>query len=358
MLGFWSMTKTVLLAQYANIGGQAIIEGVMMRSPNAFVIAIRLQNGKIRLRSDQWFGLAQKHPIFQKPFFRGIILLVEAMFNGIFALNYSSQVAINEEKHNQDLKLDWAIIFSIALSFVFAIFLFVFIPHATTVGLSQAFSLGWSLKGFSFHFFDGLVKAGVLIFYIYLIGRIPDVKRVFEYHGAEHKAIATFEAGDILIPENAKKFSRFHPRCGTSFVFFVLFVSIVLYSSLFSMIELARDFSFIEKHVFALFFKIIFVLPIAGISYEILKLAGKYPSKKVFKIISFPGLLLQRLTTNEPDLDQLEVALSSIKTVLSLEEKNKLNEIDKKVLNVEEVDIKDISELERPHSTINDFLES
>ena len=124
------------------------------------------------------------------------------------------------------------------------------------------------------------------------------------------------------------------------------------------MIELAKDFSFIEKHLLALIFKIIFVFPIAGISYEILKLAGKYPSKKVFKVISFPGLLLQRLTTNEPDLEQLEVALSSIKTVLSLEEKNKLNEIDKKILNVEEVDIKNISELERPYSTIKDFLES
>lgn len=358
MLGFWSTTKNLLLAQYANIGGQAIIEGVMMRSPNAFVIAIRLQSGKIRLRSDQWFGFAQKHPVFRKPFFRGIILLIEAMFNGIFALNYSSQVAISEEKHDQDFKLDWAIILSIALSFVFAIFLFVFIPHAATIGLSETLSLDWDLKGLSFHFFDGFVKACVLIFYIYLIGQIPDVKRVFEYHGAEHKAIATFEAGELLTPENAKKFSRFHPRCGTSFVFFVLFVSIVLYSSLFSMIELAKDFSFIEKHLLALIFKIIFVFPIAGISYEILKLAGKYPSKKVFKVISFPGLLLQGLTTNEPDLEQLEVALSSIKTVLSLEEKNKLNEIDKKILNVEEVDIKNISELERPYSTIKDFLES
>ncbi|MBT4791685.1 MAG: DUF1385 domain-containing protein [Halobacteriovoraceae bacterium] len=364
----------VLAKQYTSIGGQAVIEGVMMRSPNAFVVAVRKPNGEIRLRRDQWYGLSQKIPFFKKPFLRGIIMLFEAMANGILSLNYSANIALEEEMKAEALKkgktleeyeaekkksesIDWMTFFTIALSLTLGLGLFVFVPHASTEAINQIFKLGWSLDGYAFHLIDGCIKACIFVIYIKLIGYVPDIKRVFQYHGAEHKSIATFEAGEELSIENAKKYSKLHPRCGTSFIFFLLFISIIIFSGLFTALPIGEGLPNIPKHILAVVVKICFMIPIAGVSYEIIKFAGKHIEHPFCKALSAPGMMLQRLTTREPDDSQLEVALSSIKAVLFLEENYKLKEVKNKVLSLEEIDVHNLAMIEVSNSSLTDFLE-
>lgn len=363
-----------LAKQYTSIGGQAVIEGVMMRSPNAFVVAVRKPDGEIRLRRDQWFGISQKFSFMKKPFLRGIVMLIEAMANGIVSLNYSANIAMDEEQKEKALKkgktieeyeaskkkaekIDLATFATIATSFAFGIGLFVFVPHALTEGLNTWFSLGWNLDGFWFHFIDGVIKACVFILYIWIIGFIPDIRRVFQYHGAEHKSISTFEAGEELIVENARKFTTLHPRCGTSFIFFLLFISIIIFSVLFAIVPIGEGLPKILKHLVAIVVKIGLMIPVAGISYEIIKFAGKNAGNPLCRALSFPGMMLQKLTTKEPDDKQLEVALASIKAVLFLEEKYKLKTATEKVLTLEEVDVADLSAIENSSGKLSDFLE-
>jgi len=364
----------LLAKQYTSIGGQAVIEGVMMRSPNAFVVAVRKPDGSIRLRRDQWFGLSQKVPFMKKPFLRGIVMLIEAMANGVVSLNYSANIAMDEEQKAEAIKkgkteeqyekekkkkekIDIATFLTIATSFAFGMGLFVFVPHAATEGLNQVFELNWNLDGFMFHFVDGSIKACIFILYIWLIGFIPDIRRVFQYHGAEHKSISTFEAGEALTVENAIKYTTLHPRCGTSFIFFLLFISIVIFSVLFTILPIGQGLPVIAKHVLAIFVKIVFMIPVAGVSYEVIKFAGKNSGNALCKALSFPGMMLQKLTTKEPDEKQLEVALASIKAVLFLEEKYKLKEAEKKLLTLEEIDIANLEAIETSNSSLNDFLE-
>jgi uncharacterized protein YqhQ len=360
--------------QYTSIGGQAVIEGVMMRSPNAFVVAVRKPDGTIRLRRDQWYGISQKFNFLKKPFLRGIVMLFEAMANGIVSLNYSANIAMVEEMNAKALKngktaeeyeaekkqkekIDWATFLTIVTSLTFGMGLFVFVPHAATEGLNQWFSFQWNLDGFFFHFIDGIIKACVFILYIWLIGFIPDIRRVFQYHGAEHKSISTFEAGEELEVKNAMKFSTLHPRCGTSFIFFLLFISIIIFSFLFTIIPIGTNLPTIPKHLVAIVVKIGFMIPIAGISYEIIKFAGKNSKNPICKFLSFPGMMLQKLTTKEPDETQLEVALASIKAVLFLEEKYKLKEATERVLSLEEIDIYEIESIKSTNTSLHDFLE-
>ncbi|MFZ4712364.1 MAG: DUF1385 domain-containing protein [Bacteriovoracaceae bacterium] len=359
--------KILLLVakQYTSIGGQAVIEGVMMRSPNAFVVAVRKPDGSILLRRDQWYGLSKKLNIFKKPFVRGVLVLIESMANGIVSLNYSANIAqaAEDEKKGKSVerkkeKVDAATFLTIATSFVFGIALFVFLPHGITAWISSLKGQGFELNGFKFHFIDGVIKASIFILYIWLIGFLPDIKRVFQYHGAEHKSIATFEAGEKLIVENARKYTTLHPRCGTSFIFFLLFISIILFSVIFALIPVGVGQPPIIKHAMAMGLKVLFTIPIAGISYEIIRFAGKHAGNAVCKGISYPGMMLQKLTTKEPDDKQLEVALASIKAVLFLEDKFDLNQAKEKVLKVEEVEIKNLAEIEDTNSGLTDFLEA
>ncbi len=372
-----SILRKILLflgKQYTSIGGQAVIEGVMMRSPHAFVVAVRKPDGDIRLRRDQWFGLGSRVDAFKKPFLRGVLILIETMANGVVSLNYSANIAMDEEQKEKALKkgktleeyeaskkkaekVDLATFFTIATSFVFGIGLFVFLPHALTALIANWFGLAWDLDSFEFHAVDGTIKACIFVLYIWLISFLPDVRRVFQYHGAEHKSIATFEAGEELIVENARKYSTLHPRCGTTFVFFLLFISIIIFSCLFVLIPIGQGLPTIPRHLVAMVFKIFLMFPIAGISYELIKFSGKHSTKAICKAISFPGMMLQKLTTKEPDDEQLEVALASIKAVLFLEEKYNLKDVDKKVLSLEEVDIADLKAMEGTSSTLTDFLE-
>ncbi len=372
---FLKRILSFLANQYTSIGGQAVIEGVMMRSPNAFVVAVRKPDGSIRLRRDQWFGLSKRFNFLKKPFFRGIVMMVEAMANGVVSLNYSANIAMDEELKEKALKkgksleeyeagkkktekVDWATFLTIATSFLFGIGLFVFVPHAATAGIAKLLNYQWDLDGFAFHAVDGTIKAMMFILYIWGIGFMPDIRKVFQYHGAEHKSISTFEAGLPLTVENARKFKTLHPRCGTSFIFFLLFISIIIFSILFTVIPIGQDLPIIFKHLVAIVVKIFFMFPVAGISYEILKWAGKNAGSKVCKTISYPGMLLQNLTTKEPNDEQLEVAIASIKAVLVLEEKFNLKEAKDRVLKLEEVDINSLSDIEDSNATLKDFLEN
>ena len=345
--------------QYSSIGGQAVIEGVMMRSPNAFVVAVRLPNGKIRLRRDQWYGLSQKLNFLKKPLIRGVLVLIETMANGIVSLNYSANQAMEEgDEKKASEKIDFSTFLSIGLSFIFGIGLFVMLPHFLTAFIESNFEKVWGLDSFMFHAVDGAIKATIFILYVYLIGFIPDIRRVFQYHGAEHKSISTFEAQEALTVENARKYPTFHPRCGTTFIFFLLFISIVLFAGLFVFIKLPSDMPFILRHISAIGIKIVLTFPVAGISYEIIKKVGSICDTRLGKIISFPGMMLQRLTTKEPDDEQLEVALSSIKAVLYLEDKFNLKDAKNRVVKLEEIDLDSLEDVDMGSLKLKDFLES
>lgn len=361
--------------QYASIGGQAVIEGVMMRSPNAFVIAVRKPDGGIILRRDQWYGLSQKISFLKKPFLRGVLMLIETMANGVVSLNYSANIAMDEELKEKAIKkgktleeyeaekkkkekVDLATFLTIGVSFIFGIGLFVFLPHVLTAGMGHVLGIELGLDSFLFHAIDGVIKALIFLFYIWIIGFMPDVRRVFQYHGAEHKSISTFEADQSLSVENAKKFTTLHPRCGTSFIFFLIMISIILFSGIFSLVPIGQGLPPVIRHIVAVGFKVLLMFPVAGLSYEVIKKAGACSDSLWARIISKPGMMLQKLTTREPDEKQLEVALASIKAVLFLEEKYNLKSASQRVLEAEEVEIESIDQMESTNSRLSDFLEN
>lgn len=349
--------------EYTSIGGQAVLEGVMMRSPNAFVVAVRRKSGMIRLRCDQWWGFIHRVPWLKKPFLRGVLVLIETMMNGIVSLNYSANIAALDEEggeksdKKQSDSIGMATTLTLVFAFLLGIGLFVFLPHALTALLGKGLGQVWALEGGTFHLVDGLIKGIIFVGYIWLIGLFPDIQRVFAYHGAEHKSIATFEAGESLIVNNARKFSRIHPRCGTSFLFFLILVSIILFSAVFSTFTIAKGSPYLVRHVAAILFKIVLMFPIAGISYEIIKLAGARRNWRFLSWMAAPGLLLQRLTTREPSDEQLEVALASVKAVLELEEKFKLSKASGRVVTLKEVEINGVDAINVTNKTLKDFLE-
>ncbi|MCZ7585945.1 MAG: DUF1385 domain-containing protein [Deltaproteobacteria bacterium] len=308
-----------------NVGGQAVIEGVMMRSPNSFAVCLRAPDGRIVLREDRWHSVWKRWKALRWPFFRGVIVLVEAMRNGINSLSFSAKWASSEDDNgakndekppetdpeNPDTGIsEWALVATMFVSFGFAIGLFVVLPHALTA------LLGFSTESWMFHAIDGVIKVAFLVGYIGLIGLMPDIKRVFQYHGAEHMAISTYEADLPLSVEHARKFTTFHPRCGTSFLFFVVAVSILVFSAIFPFLPQLPDWPKILRNIAYIGIKIPLMLPIAGISYEIIRLAGRRQENVLMRAVSQPGIWLQHLTTRRPTDDQLEVALLSLRKCL------------------------------------------
>lgn len=316
------------------VGGQALIEGVMMRSPNYISIAVRKKNEKIVHKLDPFKSITQKYKFLKIPILRGVINMVEMMAVGMRALNFSTNEYFEDEMESNKInsseptKMDKKefktkpvdqnifkkilnilfLIFNFVLALAFTLFLFKFIPLFLTEQLSSYFPY---LKEnyLLYNFIDGLIKALIFLSYIYLISLISYFKRVFEYHGAEHKSIYTYEKNLPLTVENAKKQSRFHPRCGTSFIFAVILISIIVYTFL------PPDPNFFHKLL-----ERIAILPlIAGISYELLKLSAKYQNNIIIKGLISPGLMFQHITTKEPDDKQLEVALEALKKALDAE---------------------------------------
>jgi len=294
------------------VGGQAVIEGVMMRSPAYITVAVRKENGDIKLKEDPYLSVTKRIKLLGVPFIRGIVGLFEMMFIGMKALNFSAnEMTGDTDSENKSYKQKILEVSMMALSFVIAIalsiFLFKFVPLWITEWLSTLYS---PIKNsFLYNVIDGILKTSFFIIYIWLISLMPSIERVFEYHGAEHKSIFTYEKGLPLNVENAKIQSRFHPRCGTSFILIVFMISILIYTLL------PRDPDFSLN-----FLNRLMLLPvIAAISYEFLKWSAKHFDNKWIRWATAPGLKFQLLTTREPDDKQLEVALQALNKALELE---------------------------------------
>ncbi len=284
-------------------GGQAVIEGVMMRSTNHVAIAVRKPNNKISLKKDKLKPLGEKCKILAWPFIRGVFNLGEMLIYGIKALNYSANESTEEEEEQLS---SWHIAVSLVIAFAFAILLFKFVPLLLAQLASNTFAF---VKDhyIIFNLIDGLSKILLFVLYVLVISAMKDVNRLFQYHGAEHKAVHCYEAKKKLTIANVKKFSTLHPRCGTSFILIVLVLSILVYTFI------PQSFSFLGK----LGLRLAFLPVIAGISYELLRLAGKFSDNIIMRIVVWPGMMVERITTREPDRHQIEVAIKALDAVLN-----------------------------------------
>lgn len=294
-------------------GGQAVIEGVLMRSPTAIAIAVRRPNGEIVVDKKPYKSITERIKVLRLPFVRGIVGIGEMMIIGFKALNFSATVFSEIDSPVEQKKtgiLDNVLFgFSILFAFALSLFLFKFVPLAVTTFLSDNFAF---IKDnfIVFNFIDGMLKMSIFIGYIGLLYLSKDMKRVFEYHGAEHKAVYTYEKKLPLTPEYAKQQSRFHPRCGTSFIMIVILISILSYT------VLPRGESFLTNFLL----RVMWLPVIGGVAYEFLKISAKNMERAWVRVLVAPGLWFQRLTTQEPDEKQLEVALKALEN--TLEEKS------------------------------------
>ena len=305
--------------QYTSIGGQAVIEGVMMRSPHFVAVAVRRPDQSITVRSERHQSISKKYPILGKPVLRGVVTLVESMILGIEALSFSANAAADSEDEGEELSA-MAITLSIASAFLLGMGLFVGLPHLLTALLGSSERFGFTANSPIFHLVDGLIKMAILLAYVYGIAMMEDIRRVFQYHGAEHKSIYAFEAGETLSVANAQKHTTLHPRCGTSFLLFMVVISILTFSVVFPLFGLTHfSENPILNHLLMIFIKIGLMLPVAGLAYEFIKMCAYRMNNPIYRALIWPGLVLQNLTTKTPESDQLEVALASLKQVLKLE---------------------------------------
>ena len=290
------------------VGGQAVMEGVMMRNGATYALAVRQPDGNIMVERRPWFSLTD-NCILRQPFLRGFPTLIETLVNGIKALNRSAQVTA--EGDGQELS-GWHLFLTMCVSLALAVGLFVVAPHLLSL-LMKWLGLGGDVEGLSFHLWDGLFKFVIFIGYILAISLVPDIRRVFRYHGAEHKVIRAFEAGDEISAQSAAAYSRLHPRCGTTFLLFVLSIAIVLHTvlvPLFLMFWLPE--SVWGKHAATLVFKLLLMIPISALAYELIRYAARMGNSIPGFLLRAPGMFLQLLTTWEPDGEQLEVAVAAL----------------------------------------------
>jgi len=322
----FSSLVTYLLLAPTTVGGQAVIEGVMMRSPRAMSIAVRRPDGSVVVKKKRWISISEKIPFLRFPFFRGAVVLVEAILNGIEALNFSAMQqeeddskALEENQKEKGLRQDNKItlFLTMTLAISLALFLFIVVPHIASRLILFLLGSKAGLGSVSFNLLDGGIKLGLFLTYIIAIGFLPDIKRVFGYHGAEHRSIYTFEAGEELTVRNAQQHSTLHPRCGTSFIIVVLMVSIIVFALSFQKIQIG-SMPVVLRAFTAILIKLALMLPIAGISYEIIRFAST-PIGKWASFLVVPGLLVQKLTTRIPEDDQVEVALTALKAALEVE---------------------------------------
>lgn len=291
------------------VGGQAVIEGVMMQSKKKRAIAVRKSDGEIVVESKKIKSWINDKGIDKIPFIRGSFILIETMIEGVKSTNFSSEFFLEEEEEDKfdifikkifkDKSNNVLIGFSLVLAFVLSIGLFILIPTAIGGIFSKIVT-----NNIALNLIEGLVRILILFIYIILISKNRDIERVFQYHGAEHKSIYCYENDLELTVENARKFGRLHPRCGTNFLFIVMITSIILFA-----------FFGWPTPILRIVMRLICVPIVAGISYEIIRFLGKY-NNRLTKIIAYPGLMLQKFTTKEPDDSQLEVALEALKAAL------------------------------------------
>lgn len=311
--------------EYLQYGGQAIIEGVMMRTPRFFAVSCRAPNGAIVTTTEAiektWIG---RQKWLKLPFLRGSLALLDSMALGIRAMKFASSVQLDAQYQKEDEKekagkpmskgvQDFAIAGTMVVALAFGIFLFNLLPNQISAILNDRLGVK---SDSAINFTTEVIKAVFFLGYIYLISRLPDIQRVFQYHGAEHKAINTLEAEQELNMENCRAQTRLHPRCGTSFAIVVLIVSIILFT------PLPRPPG--PNPVVIGFLRFLIEIPllfvVAGISYELIRFAGKFRTSSFVMALFFPGLMTQYLTTSEPDDSQIEVALTALKACMAAEE--------------------------------------
>jgi len=282
-------------------GGQALIEGVMMRSQKHMVLCVRKPNTDILTQVEKLNPLSDKYKVLGVPFLRGIVALFESFYLGVKGLLFSANVAVEEEKDEvgESLKLGYLELAILALGTLGIVAFFFLVPFLLATWLN--------LSGIVFNVAEAAIRLTLFTIYLTLISTWGQFRRVLQYHGAEHKAINAHEAGASLTVENAKRFSRLHPRCGTSFLFIILVVSIVLFS-------IMPNLDFVAK----LAYRLLLIPVIAGISYELLRFTGKHRSSLILKVLIAPGLGFQFLTTKEPSDDMLEVSIKAVQEVTKL----------------------------------------
>lgn len=297
------------------IGGQAVIEGVMMKNMDRYAVSVRKPNGKIETKVEECISFAEKHPLFQLPVFRGMANFLESMVIGMKTLNYSASFYEDEEEQTESrteqllekilgekaekIIMGIVLVFSLAIS----IGLFMILPYIASEALGKLIRNEYVIL-----FMEGIIRIAIFLGYIVLISRMEDIKRVFMYHGAEHKTINCLEAGVPLTPENVDNFSRLHKRCGTSFIFIVMIISMVFFF-----------FIRVDTIWLRIVLRLLFLPLVAGVSYEFIRLAGSSDHPLV-QIFSKPGLALQRLTTKEPDHSMIEVAIASVEGIFDWRE--------------------------------------
>ncbi|MDR0311900.1 MAG: DUF1385 domain-containing protein [Acidobacteriota bacterium] len=318
-------TKSTASPEDILVGGQAVIEGVMMRTPRAYAVAVRRLDGTVEVKREPVKRLSERCGVFSWLVIRGFAVLVQSLALGIKTLNFSINVSIQDlekqeaakngesEKPETEKKKSGSNALPVAMSMVLgvaaAILLFILLPLGLTTFLKGYFSVieNWV----AFNLVDGVIRVVIFFAYLLAISRLKDIQRVFEYHGAEHKVVHTWEDGAELTVANARERSTQHPRCGTSFLMFVMVVSILV-------------FSLFKFHAFwAIFLSRVILIPVvSGLSYELIRLSAPRCKKGFFRLLVFPGLTLQRITSRKPSDDQLEVAIRALQESLELERKS------------------------------------
>jgi uncharacterized protein YqhQ len=286
------------------VGGQAIMEGVMMRSPNFWGMAVRAPSGDLDLRAERFRSITRRSKLFRLPIIRGALSLGETLWLGMKALTLSTNVALGEEEELSKKEIAGTLIFALVLGFG----LFLVAPVLGTKGLGSL--LGSSIENpVLFNLVEGFIRIAIFIAYLLGITLISkDIKRFFAYHGAEHKAIKVYERGEDLVPENARKLDTSHVRCGTSFVLYVLVLSILVFSLL-----------GVEGWLYMLASRVVVIPLVAGIAFEFIMWSARHQDSALVRVLVWPGLQMQKLTTREPTDDMVEVAMASLKKVLSME---------------------------------------
>jgi uncharacterized protein YqhQ len=288
----------------APVGGQAVLEGVMMRGVSTWAVAVRTPDDKVEITSEPLVSWAKRHRILRLPVIRGVVALGESLKIGFRALAISANAQLEEdEEGNKEEIGGWMWGATIALSMALAIGLFFVVPVGATSLIKD-----WLGSALLFWLVEGILRTAIFIAYIVAISRLPDLRRVFEYHGAEHKTISCYEAGDRLTPARAELYSRLHPRCGTSFLLIVMVLAIFVFAPI-----------GLPEWYWLVLSRILGIPLIAGLSYEAIKWMGKHRRRRWVRALMWPGLMLQNLTTREPDREQLAVAIAALEAVLAVE---------------------------------------
>ena len=316
-----SKDKNKPTCHITSIGGSAVMEGVMMKGPKEIATAVRKSDGEIIIDKKPVGSLVTKYKVNKIPVVRGVFAFFDSMISSMKALMFSAEFVDLEEDEEKmskfeawltnklgDKMKDLVIYFSVFIAIIFSVGLFMLLPKVIADGIDYFVKIG----GFR-AVVEGVVRILIFLGYILMVSQMEDIKRVFEYHGAEHKTIFCYEQGLELTPENAKKMSRLHPRCGTSFLVFVMVISIALF---FFVPDYKEQFGFVGGMLMGLGIRILLLPVVSGLSYELIRWAGRSTSP-VVAILSKPGMWMQKITTREPDEKQLEVAIAAMKAVLT-----------------------------------------